>query len=76
MKLYRELIKLKKSVKIPKIFMSKNNFEIKVGLAEMLKGGVIMDVQMLTNKIAEDSEPVQLWLLRGSFRYKERWWNS
>ena len=36
--------------------MSKGTFEIKVGLAEMLKGGVIMDV---TNpdqaKIAEDA---------------------
>ena len=36
--------------------MSKNNFEIKVGLAEMLKGGVIMDVTNVDQaKIAEDS---------------------
>ena len=36
--------------------MSKNNFEIKVGLAEMLKGGVIMDVTDVDQaKIAEDS---------------------
>ena len=36
--------------------MSKNDFNVKIGLAEMLKGGVIMDV---TNpeqaKIAEDA---------------------
>ncbi len=36
--------------------MSNNNFEIKVGLAEMLKGGVIMDVTNVDQaKIAEDS---------------------
>ena len=36
--------------------MSKNNFEIKVGLAEMLKGGVIMDVPNVDQaKMAEDS---------------------
>ena len=36
--------------------MSKNNFEVKVGLAEMLKGGVIMDVTDVDQaKIAEDS---------------------
>ena len=36
--------------------MKKNTYEIKVGLAEMLKGGVIMDVTNLTQaKIAEDS---------------------
>ena len=36
--------------------MSKNSFEIKVGLAEMLKGGVIMDVTDVDQaKIAEDS---------------------
>ncbi len=36
--------------------MSKNSFEIKVGLAEMLKGGVIMDVTNVDQaKIAEDS---------------------
>ena len=36
--------------------MSKNNFEIKIGLAEMLKGGVIMDVTNVDQaKIAEDS---------------------
>ena len=36
--------------------MSKNNFEVKVGLAEMLKGGVIMDVTNVDQaKIAEDS---------------------
>ncbi|MAI87091.1 MAG: pyridoxal 5'-phosphate synthase lyase subunit PdxS [Candidatus Marinimicrobia bacterium] len=36
--------------------MSKSNFEIKVGLAEMLKGGVIMDVTNVDQaKIAEDS---------------------
>jgi len=36
--------------------MSENNFEIKVGLAEMLKGGVIMDVTNVDQaKIAEDS---------------------
>ena len=36
--------------------MSKNSFEVKVGLAEMLKGGVIMDVTNVDQaKIAEDS---------------------
>jgi len=36
--------------------MKKNTYEIKVGLAEMLKGGVIMDVTNQTQaKIAEDS---------------------
>ena len=36
--------------------MKKNTYEIKVGLAEMLKGGVIMDVTNETQaKIAEDS---------------------
>ena len=41
--------------------MSKNNFEIKVGLAEMLKGGVIMDVTNVDQaKIAEDSGLIQL----------------
>ena len=36
--------------------MKKNTYEIKIGLAEMLKGGVIMDVTNLTQaKIAEDS---------------------
>ena len=36
--------------------MSKGNFEVKVGLAEMLKGGVIMDVTTSDQaKIAEDA---------------------
>ena len=36
--------------------MNKNTFEVKVGLAEMLKGGVIMDVTDVDQaKIAEDS---------------------
>ena len=36
--------------------MSKGTFEIKVGLAEMLKGGVIMDVTTPDQaKIAEDA---------------------
>ena len=36
--------------------MSKGSFEIKVGLAEMLKGGVIMDVTNSDQaKIAEDA---------------------
>ena len=36
--------------------MSKGSFEIKVGLAEMLKGGVIMDVTNSEQaKIAEDA---------------------
>ena len=43
--------------------MSKNNFEIKVGLAEMLKGGVIMDVTNVDQaKSLKILEPVQLWL--------------
>ena len=36
--------------------MSKGTFEVKVGLAEMLKGGVIMDVTNSEQaKIAEDA---------------------
>ena len=36
--------------------MSKGTFELKVGLAEMLKGGVIMDVTTPDQaKIAEDA---------------------
>ena len=36
--------------------MNKNSFDVKVGLAEMLKGGVIMDVTNQDQaKIAEDS---------------------
>ena len=36
--------------------MSKESFKVKVGLAEMLKGGVIMDVTNLEQaKIAEDA---------------------
>jgi Pyridoxine biosynthesis enzyme len=36
--------------------MSKGTFEVKVGLAEMLKGGVIMDVTGPEQaKIAEDA---------------------
>ena len=36
--------------------MSKGTFEVKVGLAEMLKGGVIMDVTNAEQaKIAEDA---------------------
>ena len=36
--------------------MSDNNFKVKVGLAEMLKGGVIMDVTNVEQaKIAEES---------------------
>ena len=39
-----------------KNYMSKEPFEIKVGLAEMLKGGVIMDVTDAKQaKIAEDA---------------------
>ena len=37
--------------------MSKNSFEIKVGLAEMLKGGVIMDVTDVDQaKLAEGTQ--------------------
>ena len=36
--------------------MNDNNFKVKVGLAEMLKGGVIMDVTNVEQaKIAEES---------------------
>ena len=36
--------------------MKKKSFELKVGLAEMLKGGVIMDVTNVEQaKIAEDA---------------------
>ena len=44
--------------------MSENNFQIKVGLAEMLKGGVIMDVTNVDQaKIAEDSGAVAVMAL-------------
>ena len=40
------------------------SFEIKVGLAEMLKGGVIMDVTTPEQaKIAEDASLCSLWAL-------------
>ena len=41
--------------------MSKESFKVKVGLAEMLKGGVIMDVTNLEQaKIAEDAAFIAL----------------
>jgi len=47
-----------------KYFMSKGIFEIKVGLAEMLKGGVIMDVTTPEQaKIAEDAGAVAVMAL-------------
>ncbi len=44
--------------------MGKSNFEVKVGLAEMLKGGVIMDVTNLEQaKIAEEAGAVAVMAL-------------
>ena len=44
--------------------MKNNNFDIKVGLAEMLKGGVIMDVTTVEQaKIAEDAGAVAVMAL-------------
>ena len=44
--------------------MKKNSFELKVGLAEMLKGGVIMDVtDPAQAKIAEDAGAVAVMAL-------------
>ena len=44
--------------------MKKNNFEVKIGLAEMLKGGVIMDVTTADQaKIAENSGAVAVMAL-------------
>ncbi len=44
--------------------MSKNSYKIKVGLAEMLKGGVIMDVTNAEQaKIAEDAGAVAVMAL-------------
>ena len=44
--------------------MKKNNFEVKIGLAEMLKGGVIMDVTTAEQaKIAENSGAVAVMAL-------------
>ena len=44
--------------------MEKGSFEVKVGLAEMLKGGVIMDVTTAEQaKIAEDSGAVSVMAL-------------
>ena len=43
--------------------MSKGSFEVKVGLSEMLKGGVIMDVTDAKQaKIAEDAGAVAVML--------------
>ena len=57
--------------------MSKESFKVKVGLAEMLKGGVIMDVTNLEQaKIAEDAGAVSVMALeRNSIGYKKRWWS-
>ena len=42
--------------------MGKDQFDVKIGLAEMLKGGVIMDVQMLKKqKYPNQLEHVLLW---------------
>jgi pyridoxal 5'-phosphate synthase pdxS subunit len=44
--------------------MSKESFKVKVGLAEMLKGGVIMDVTNVEQaKIAEDAGAVSVMAL-------------
>ena len=44
--------------------MTKETFKVKVGLAEMLKGGVIMDVTNLEQaKIAEDAGAVSVMAL-------------
>ena len=44
--------------------MKKGSFEVKVGLAEMLKGGVIMDVTNAEQaKIAEDAGAVAVMAL-------------
>ena len=44
--------------------MEKGSFEVKVGLAEMLKGGVIMDVTTAEQaKIAEDAGAVSVMAL-------------
>ena len=44
--------------------MSKESFKVKVGLAVMLKGGVIMDVTNLEQaKIAEDAGAVSVMAL-------------
>ena len=44
--------------------MKKGSFEVKVGLAEMLKGGVIMDVTNAEQaKIAEDAGAVSVMAL-------------
>ena len=44
--------------------MSKSSFEVKVGLAEMLKGGVIMDVMNPEQaRIAEDAGAVAVMAL-------------
>ena len=44
--------------------MTKDTFKVKVGLAEMLKGGVIMDVTNVEQaKIAEDAGAVSVMAL-------------
>ena len=50
--------------------MSKESFKVKVGLAEMLKGGVIMDVTNLEQaKIAEDAGAVSVMALESCLLY-------
>ena len=50
--------------------MGQGTFEVKVGLAEMLKGGVIMDVTNSDQaKFAEDAG-------KDTIRYSLRWWYS
>ena len=47
----------------------KGSFDLKVGLAEMLKGGVIMDVMNVDQaKIAEDAGAVAVMALEGYLR--------
>jgi pyridoxal 5'-phosphate synthase pdxS subunit len=47
-----------------KLLLEKGSFEVKVGLAEMLKGGVIMDVTSVDQaKIAEDAGAVAVMAL-------------
>ena len=43
--------------------LKKGSFEVKVGFAEMLKGGVIVDVLIPDHaKMAEDAGAVAVWL--------------
>ena len=47
--------------------MEKGSFEVKVGLAEMLKGGVIMDVTTAEQAVIAEVFYMKMDLVKGNF---------